>query len=304
MAKPKLNRTYSTFIETPGNNTEAINDSSPVQAAQGRADDIRRDTDTVKTPKCTIYDIDYAIMWYIRNVIRPQIIENDNTLDVPLSYANGEKWSQIQKHGYMRDVTGKLMTPLMTLRRSTIIERDTLKKLDVNLNPGGNAQLLKNKYTLVNKYDRFSLLQNSKPTEEFFVTAVPEFIDVSYELFIWTEYVEQLNSIIEQIMPTGGFAWGETWKFSTFIQDYTFETMNDIGQDRLVRATLPLLTKGTLLMQDELRQETMKKAYSVKRISFNGETETFNANVTNPPPDGYPNNTNGNFQKLNTSFDK
>jgi len=298
MAKPKLHRTYSTFIENSGITGDAGTAGDPVQDVPGRANEVRRDTDTVKTPRCTIYDIDYAIMWYIRNAIRPQIIENDNTLDVPLSYANGEKWSQIQKHGYMRDSTGKLMTPLMTLRRSTITERDMLKKLDVNLNPAGNAQLMKNKYTLANKYDRFSMLQNSKPTEEFFVTAVPEFIDVAYELFIWAEYVEQLNSIIEQIMPTGGFAWGDTWKFTTYIQDYTFETMNDIGQDRMVRATLPLLTKGTLLMQDELRQETMKKAYSVKRISFKGETETFNANVTNPPPEGYTDNTNGNFKKL------
>ena len=298
MAKPKLDRTYSTFSENPGKG------SDPIQDAPGRANEIRRDNDTVKTPKCTIYDVDYAIMWFIRNEIRPQVIENKKTLDVPLLYASGERWSQVQKHGYLRDQNGKLMTPLMTLRRSTITERDTLKKLDVNLNPSGNAQVMKNKYTLANKYDRFSMLQGTKPTGEYFVTAVPEFIDVAYELFIWTEYVEQLNSIIEQIMPTGGFAWGETWKFPTYVQDYTFETMNDTGTDRVVRATLPLLTKGTLLMQSELRQETMKKAYSVKRITFKGETETFNVNVTNPPPDGYTDNTDGNFKKLIRNFDK
>ena len=58
-----------------------------------------------------------------------------------------------------------------------------------------------------------------------------------------------MNSVIEQFMPVGGFAWGTTWKFNTYISDYTFETMNDIGQDRLVRATLPLTTRATLLME-------------------------------------------------------
>ena len=169
------------------------------------------------------------LMWYLRNQIHPQVLENGQTIDVPLLYANGEKWSQIQKHGYLRDVKGKLMTPLMTLKRSNIIERDTLKKLDVNLNPAGNAMLMKNKYTLTNKYDRFSVLQGVKPVEEVYISSVPEFVDVTYELLIWTEYMEQLNSVIEQIMPTAGFAWGETWKFNTFIADYTFETINDIG---------------------------------------------------------------------------
>ena len=38
-----------------------------------RADQIRRDDDVIITPKRTVYDIDYAIKWYIENEIRPQI---------------------------------------------------------------------------------------------------------------------------------------------------------------------------------------------------------------------------------------
>ena len=119
------------------------------------------------------------------------------------------------------------------------------------------------------------------------MAAVPEFIDVVYELLIWTEYTEQMNSLIEQIMPTGGFAWGTTWKFPTFISDYTFETTNASGEDRIVRATLPLTTKATLLMPDELRRSTIQKQYSVKRISFGNEYETDNTNISDPPKGGY-----------------
>jgi len=112
---------------------------------------------------------------------------------------------------------------------------------------------------------------------------------VSYELFLWTEYTEQLNSLIEQLMPLGGFAWGTTWKFPTFISDYTFETMNATGEDRLVRATLPLITKATLLMPDELRKSNIQKRFSTKRITFKSEVESFNVDVSNPPPGGYDN---------------
>jgi hypothetical protein len=47
MAAPILKRTYSSY-------TDNINLS--------RADEVRRDNDIIKTPKCTIYDVDYAII--------------------------------------------------------------------------------------------------------------------------------------------------------------------------------------------------------------------------------------------------
>ena len=274
MAKIKLNKTYSST-------------SDDVQV--NRANQIRRDDDTIKTPTCNIYDVDYAIISYLREIIHPQVEQDGQIIDVPIMYANGEKWSQVQKHGYIRDTKGKLMTPLIFIKRNNIVERDSLKKLDVNINPPGNSITFKNKYTKVNKYDRFNVLQGKKPAEEIYISAIPEFIDVSYDLLLWTNYTDQLNGIIEQIMPTGGFAWGTTWKFTTVIGDYGFETMNNIGEDRLVRATLPLTTKATLLFETELRKSTFEKRYSVKKINFKTETQTFNVDVDNPPPGGYDN---------------
>jgi hypothetical protein len=274
MAKIKLNKTYSSY-----SNDVEIN----------RANEVRRDTDTVKTPSCNIYDIDYAIISYLREIIHPQVEEDGQLIDVPIMFANGEKWSMVQKHGYIRDTNGKLMTPLIFIKRNNIIERDSLKKLDANINPSGNALVFKNKYTKINKYDRFNVLQGKKPASEYYISAIPEFIDVAYDLLIWTEYTEQLNLIIESIMPTGGFAWGTTWKFPTIIGDYGFETMNNTGEDRVVRATLPLTVHGTLLFQTELRAESFKKQYSVKKIVFHSEQQSFNADIENPPPGGYEN---------------
>ena len=130
MAKPELNKTYS---------------STGLDRKINRAEQTRRDNDTVKIPKCSIYDVDYAILSYIREVIRPQVIEDQLPVAVPAMFANAEKWSMAQKHGYMRDVKGKLMSPLIMIKRNNIVERDSLKKLDVNINPPGNALTFKNK---------------------------------------------------------------------------------------------------------------------------------------------------------------
>ena len=272
MAKKEIKQSYSSFSR----NTDL-----------NRATHVRRDDDIIRTPKCTIEDVDWAIMSYIQDVIKPYVLENGARIEVPVMYGNGEKWAQVQAKGFMRDRKGKIMTPVITIRRNSITERDQLKKLDVNRNPSGNTQIFQNKHSKVNRYDRFSVQQGAKPLNEYYVASIPEYIDVAYELILWTEYTEQMNSLIEQIMPTGGFAWGTTWKFPTFISDYTFETLNATGEDRIVRATLPLVTKATLLMTDELRRSTIQKQYSVKRISFGSEYETDNTNTTDPPPNGY-----------------
>ena len=141
MGKLKLNRTISSFSDD-----RTIN----------RADQVRRDTDMIKTPSCTIYDVDYAIMSYIRDTIKPTVIEDGSVIDIPIIYANGEKWSMVQKLGYMRDAKGKLMTPIMTIRRNSITERDTLKSLGVNNNPAGNDYVFQNKHSIQNKYDKFN----------------------------------------------------------------------------------------------------------------------------------------------------
>jgi len=272
MAKKELNKTYNTFSKNPVTN---------------RANQTRRDNDTFKTPKCTLEDVDWAVMSYIRDVIKPFVIENGQKVEVPVMYANGEKWAQVQARGYMRDRKGKIMTPVISIRRGSIAERDSLKTLGVNQNPIANSLLIQNKHSMSNQYDRFSVIQGTKKRNEYYVSAIPEFVDVSYEILLWTEYTEQMNSIIEQIMPLNGFAWGTTWKFPTYISDYSFETTNATGEDRIVRATLPIITKGTLLMEDELRESTVKKAFSVKKVKFTSETDAFDVIVDRVPKNNY-----------------
>ena len=90
-------------------------------------------------------------------------------------------------------------------------------------------------------------------------------------MFIWTDYQEQMNSIIESLIPVSGFAWGTSYKFVTMISSMSSETINAIGEDRLIRTTVSLTTKGVLLAESELRSNNLQKQYSVKRISFGDE---------------------------------
>jgi len=264
MSKPRLNKTDSTFS---------------ADLTQNPADQIRRDNDTIRTPAVTLYDHDFAILDFMKSVVQPKVMQNGAMIDVPIEYANGEKWAQIQSKGFMYDADAKLLAPLITIRRTDVIERDTLKGLAVNRNPARqngtwperNSITLENKFSPNNVYDRFSLMQNSRLRRELYVIPVPEFVDITYEMFVWTDYQEQMNSIIETLLPLSGFAWGTSYKFVTLISSLTSESINSIGEDRLIRSTISLMTKGVLLSQSELRTINLQKQYSVKRISFGDE---------------------------------
>ena len=272
MAKKQLKNTQSSFSRDP-----VVN----------RANETRRDNDIIKTPKTTIEDVDWAIMSFIQEKIKPQIVENSQVIDVPVMYANGEKWAQVQARGYMRDRKGKIMTPVISLRRGSITERDTLKSLGVNNNPAGNDFVHQNKHSVTNKYDRFSTQYGMHRKKEFYLAPVPEFIDVAYELLLWTEYTEQMNSLVEQIMPTNGFAYGTTFKFPTYLSDVSFDTTNATGEDRVVRATIGMTTKASLLAPFELQKSNFQKRFSVKKVVFGNEQEGFDVNLSDAPPGGY-----------------
>ena len=72
-----------------------------------------RNTDKVKNVSVGLMDIDAAIMYYFNNVIKPTVLENDETVKVPLMYSNPERWNSIQKNGYLVDNKKQLIIPLM-----------------------------------------------------------------------------------------------------------------------------------------------------------------------------------------------
>ena len=115
-----------------------------------RSKEIRRDDDIVKTPKRTVYDIDYAIKWFIENEIQPQVQANGELIDVPVIYSNGEKWDNVRRLGYLRDEKGMLQSPIIVLKRNSLTEKDQLKKLDINRPMSGNALTYRQKYNKKN----------------------------------------------------------------------------------------------------------------------------------------------------------
>lgn len=262
------------------------NPKLPVQSRsdtrdRNRALDVRRDNDTFKVPSINLYDIDYAILWFLQNKIQPQVTRNGNVLNVPVKFANGEKWVQVQRDGYLRDSDRKILVPLIMIKRISMAEDDRFAKLDITRLDSDNAIM----YIPVTQQNNLHDLPraNNRNSYEVYISPIPTHVRVNYELIIWAETTEHLNKIVELIVPHDRLPWGDVYQFVTKIQDYSFDITNNIGEDRAAKCTIPLLVDGILQNEFDLKESNVQKSFSIKRVVFKNEVEEDNLIVDYEP---------------------
>jgi hypothetical protein len=251
--KPDLKQTMSSTSENPKLN---------------KAKQVRRDDDKTKNISVGIYDIDLAFRDFLVNNVKPFIEDDGQIISVPVIYANPEKWSSAQKDSFIRDTNGKIQTPIIVFKRTGLSTNQNAAKLKV-LNSEDAHQSFERKYTKANRYDQFSLLTGQKPVKEYIAVERPDYLDVSYEMTVWCDYMEQLNKVVEQIIFFQGRSFGDRFKFQVKGDSYNFETIQDINDDRIVRASITLVTKAYIIPEYAGMIPNNKKIYSVGKIIFN-----------------------------------
>jgi hypothetical protein len=261
------------------------NRSKPVPRGQrnlNRARQYKRDTDNVPDVAISLMDLDSAIMYYFTEVIKPTVVDNGETVKVPIMYSSPERWSAIQKTGFMRDKKRQVILPVIAFRR-TGMTKDTTIPLDTMdpEEPKLHWQFEK-KYTDANRYDAFSVQQGLIPQREYYNVAVPDFMVLNYDFIVWASYIEQMNKLVERINWSEGAYWGEPgkMKFRTSIDSYTDST--DVsGKERIVKTEFSVTLKGYLIPEafNELAgPHTMQKHLTPKTLVIKSETD-----VTVPP---------------------
>ena len=75
--------------------------------------------------------VDSAIMYYLTNVIQPQVKTAETIESVPIIYANPERWKSIQKGSFVRDSKGKAQIPVIAYKRTNVEKYILSSKVDV-----------------------------------------------------------------------------------------------------------------------------------------------------------------------------
>jgi hypothetical protein len=248
--------------------------AAPASSKTKRENQISLKDDTVKLPLVGFKDIDGAIIHYFNNVIRPSVAQNGAKIDVPVLYGSPERWAAIQKDGFYRDKDGKIQVPLIMFKKSNIEKNRALgNKLDGN--EVNNFIIYEKKYSKRNIYDRFSVISNRNPSQELYGVVVPDYVTVTYQCVIFTDYVEQCDKLIEALNFASDSYWGdpERYRFRAMIDSYTPTIEVVQGQDRGVKATFSIKLHGYIITDTYNRDKAnLKKFYSKAQVNFKMET--------------------------------
>ena len=258
-------------IETYNN---APKQPTPDDSKKNRGYNTSLKDDDVKQFSVGLRDIDETIVYYFNNVIKPSVIQNGKRIPVPILYGSPERWASVQKDGYYRDKNGKIQTPLIMFKRDSIEKNRSLgNKLDAN-NPN-NFAIFKKKFSRKNVYDKFSALTNRKPVEELYGVIIPDYVNIRYSCIIFTEYVEQMNKIVESINFASDAYWGDPnrFNFRAMIDSYTTTTEVTQGQDRTVKTAFEINLMGHII-PDSINASiaSTDKFYSKAAVRFTYET--------------------------------
>ena len=261
---------------------------APVPANKKRENQRTVKNDDVKQFQVGLKDVDESIFYYFNNIIRPSVIQNNTKVNVPVIYGSPERWAAMQKDGFYRDKNGKIQTPLIMVKRDSIEKNRSLgNKMDAN-NPV-HFGVFQKKYSQKNVYDRFSTLNNREPVKEYYGVIMPDYVNLVYSCVIFTEYVEQMNKIIESVNFASDSYWGdpERFKFRAAIDNYTTTTELVEGGDRTVKTSFQIKIAG-YIVSDAINTNigNPNRFFSKAALKFGletaGSTEILNARAGTP----------------------
>jgi len=227
----------------------------------------------------TLKDVDTAVLNHVKNVMKPMVREANETLKIPVFYGNEERWKAVRKRGVLRDKNNSLILPLIMLRRTEISRNDLSGQAFSHDVRGKYINVVRNaKWSKDNQYDRFSVQQGVQPVYENIVTGMPNYTDVTYDFVLWTNFIEQMNPLVESFVDQSHTYWGDGTDNKFLCNIDNISDASEMNQDgeRFIKSTFSVTTKAYLLPEylnsvitDKV--SNMKKQITPSKITFGFE---------------------------------
>jgi hypothetical protein len=141
-------------------------------------------------------------------------------------------------------------------------------------------------YSKKHRYDKFSAMTGTQKPVEIFDVVMPDYVTVSYEVVIWTDFTEHMNKIVEAFQYATDEYWGDKSGFKFRVKVDSFDNTTEVGEgsQRIVRTTFTMLVNAYLLPEQFNNESTHKKSLTPKKVVWGMETDLTGlsgGNVTN-----------------------
>ena len=235
----------------------------------------------------TLKDVDTAVLNHVKNVMKPRVREANETLKIPVFYGNEERWRAVRKRGVLRDKNNALILPLVMLRRTEVSRNDMSGQAFSHDVKSKHISVVRNAgWSKDNQYDRFSVQQGVQPAYENIVTGMPTYSDLTYEFVLWTNFIEQMNPLIESFVDQSHTYWGDGTDNKFLCNIDSISDASEMNQDgeRFIKSTFSVMTKAYLLPEYlnsvvTEKVSNMKKQLTPSKIIFGFEGDATNEQV-------------------------
>jgi hypothetical protein len=238
-----------------------------------RTDQARRDTDTNKDLQLGLYDIDETIKYYFDEVVKLQVTDSSGILtNVPVAYASPENWKSFQSNDLKRDSRGRIQLPVLSFRRDSIQkDRNLGNKVDPNAPVYAIIDRGRNPNDRTDRLGRMNSLQRGrKETRVLEKVVVPDYVTVTYSCIIYTEFLTQMNTLIEAISYGEGTYWGDKNKFMVRakIDEFPSTVELEIGEDRVVKSEFQITINGHIIPKNIQQQATQGSTKAITKAKI------------------------------------
>jgi hypothetical protein len=187
----------------------------------------------------------------MKEIIKPTVKEANEIIQVPVLWANEERWKMVRKNGVLRDKNNSIILPLIVVRRTDTAFNEAMPLSFDHDVEGKYIKVVRNqKWSKDNRYDRFSVQTGGKPSTEALVTGMPDFVICNYEIIMLTNFIEQMNGLSELFLEHLETYWGasEEYKFLSSLEG----TISDASEmtvegERLIKNTMTIGIKAYVI---------------------------------------------------------
>ena len=239
--------------------------------------------DLSKQYSITLKDIDTSIMSYIKNIIRPTVQEANEQVKVTVMYGNEERWKSVRKRGVMRDRNNALILPLIMLKRTAVEKSDMIPGYEHDIRRKYTEVVRKSGWSKDNRYSKFATQIGDMPVYENLVTSIPNFVNISYDFVLWTNFIEQMNPLIEAFMEYDKTYWGDkdTYRFISTLDSISDASEMEARGERFIKSTFSVTSKAYLLPEETNNIITGKISQVQRKLSPSKVVFGFEGDATN-----------------------
>ena len=218
-----------------------------------------------------LYDVDMAIAEHMIDTVLPTVEIFQEKQKIPVVYGNPERWKSVQKDGYLRDKKGVLQIPLVMFKRNSINRDDVLSN---TMNRHVSYPSV-SKYSKKHRYDKFSAMTATQKPVEVYDVVIPDYVNITYEVIIWTDFTEHMNKVVEAFQYATDEYWGDKGGFKFRVKIDSFDNTTEIseGSQRIVRTSFTMAVYAYLLPEQFDNESTHKKSITPKKVVWGTETD-------------------------------